>query len=37
MSTIIKAGEAGALLQRLSTVDLADYTVWADHYGETLN
>lgn len=25
MSTIIKAGEAGALLQRLSTVDLADY------------
>lgn len=25
MSTIIKAGEAGALLRRLSTVDLADY------------
>ncbi len=25
MSTVIKAGEAGAILQRLSTVDLADY------------
>ncbi len=25
MSTVIKAGSAGALLQRLSTVDLADY------------